>query len=151
MYHNRISIVPTTIRHLAELYRNIRPEDVAECLLSDDRGNVLDDTIELLTSVGTNSLIYTDEKGKKILLGIGSAYDNTLWFIGTKAVEKHSIAFLRYMKELIPCLLDTYKILGNKVWNKNYLHIRWLKWMGAKFIDSDENFLYFVFDSSGGD
>lgn len=141
MSNNHITIVPLTVRLLADFSNHMRPEDMAECLAGPDGRNFLDVPISELTEAGTMALVY----GKNnIVLGIGGVYKDCIWMLCTTHVEKHKISFLRYMRELIPIIRRTNKNpTYNHVWKFNKLHIDWLKSLNAKFYKEYEGFLYF--------
>lgn len=60
-----------------------------------------------------------------ILSGIGAP-----WLLGTDAVEKHHVAFLRLSVDFRAQLLARYSILRNFVHDKNTVSKRWLRWLG---------------------
>lgn len=60
------------------------------------------------------------------------------WLLGTKAVEKYQVAFLRHSVEWRQKLLDRYTVLRNFVDDRNTVSIRWLKWLGFKLLDPVE-------------
>ena len=79
-----------------------------------------------------------------VLLGIGGWYKEMLdwglysqgvvgWMLLTTAVEDHKIAFLRWSKWLVKCLLEEYSYITNTAYIENTLHIRYLEFLGASF------------------
>lgn len=68
-----------------------------------------------------------------ILAGVGAP-----WLLGTDAVEKHSVAFLRRSADFRAQLLARYSVLRNFVDDRNTVSIRWLKWLGFKLSDPVE-------------
>lgn len=79
-----------------------------------------------------------------VLLGIGGWYQEMLdwglysegvvgWLLLTNAVEDHKIEFLRWSKRIVKTILNGYPSITNTVYAKNELHIKYLKFLGAKF------------------
>lgn len=79
-----------------------------------------------------------------VLLGIGNWYQEQLdwglyskdvvgWMLLTNAVEDHKIEFLRWSKDIVKTLLERYPAITNTVYAENKLHIKYLKFLGAKF------------------
>ena len=53
----------------------------------------------------------------------------------TNAVEDHKIEFLRWSKELVKTLLESYPSITNVVDSRNLLHVQYLDFLGAKFFE----------------
>lgn len=68
-----------------------------------------------------------------ILAGVGAP-----WLLGTDAVEKHTVTFLRRSTDFRAQLLARYSVLRNFVDDRNTVSIRWLKWLGFKLSDPVE-------------
>ena len=75
----------------------------------------------------------------------------TLWMLGTDALNKIKIKFLRHNKEIINAMLDYYSYLDNYVDVRNQKSIEWLRFLGAKFDEpapygvEGKNFQHFYF------
>lgn len=65
-----------------------------------------------------------------VLTGVGAP-----WLLGTDAVEKHYVAFLRRSVDFRGQLLRRYSILRNVVHDGNKASIRWLRWLGFTLTD----------------
>jgi len=65
-----------------------------------------------------------------------------IWLLGTDKIKKHSRQFLQGSGLYIDYLQTKAKLLYNFVDQRNLIHIRWLKWLGFKFIKIEENFGY---------
>jgi hypothetical protein len=52
------------------------------------------------------------------------------WLLGTTALERHQIPFLRRNKAFIACMRAQFATLANHVDNRNTLSMRWLRWLG---------------------
>lgn len=135
-----LHIVPPTIRHLAYLYAHIRQEDMAECLMSSGH-NFLDTRITDLVRIGTMAVV----DDNNICLAIGGIHKGMVWLICSKALKGHEVSFARLMRETLRESLKTSHRLSNRVWRGNKLHIKWLKWLGAKETKRDNDFIYFEF------
>lgn len=57
-----------------------------------------------------------------------------VWMMGTKRISEVHREFLRQCKNWLPTLHKKYPLLGNVVYAKNDIHIKWLKFMGFQFI-----------------
>lgn len=68
-----------------------------------------------------------------ILAGVGAP-----WLLGTEAVERHYVAFLRGSVKWRNQLLRRYPVMRNFVDDRNKAAKRWLKWLGFTFSDPVE-------------
>ena len=120
---------------------------MAECLAGPDSRNFLDVPISELVEAGTMALVYNNDNNKdkvEEVLGIGGVYKDCIWMLCTTHVENHKIAFLRYMRALIPIIRRTNRNpTYNHVWKFNKLHVDWLKSLDAKFYKERNGFLFF--------
>lgn len=57
-----------------------------------------------------------------------------IWLLGTPAIETHRWWFLRESRAWMERFLDIWPVLTNFVYHENALHIRWLKWLGCRFL-----------------
>lgn len=57
-----------------------------------------------------------------------------IWMMGTAKIHEIHREFLRCCKDWMPKLHQKYPLLGNMVYAKNDIHIKWLKFMGFHFI-----------------
>lgn len=121
-----------------ELVEYMRPEDKEECMALVDG----DLAMHLMASVHNCSRCFTvrDPEGKLILMFGVATYPTeqrtgVVWLLGTTLMEKYSYDFIRQSKFWLNELFGNhYDLLCNVVYHKNELHIRWLKWLGFKFI-----------------
>lgn len=97
----------------------------------------------------TQALIDTDD-GELLAIGgtEGVGCVCFAWMLFTRHIENRKIKFLRYSKTFIEKikLKEKYTIISNRVYAKNTLHIAWLEWMGAEFINKDDDFWLFIID-----
>jgi hypothetical protein len=63
-----------------------------------------------------------------ILTGLGAP-----WMLGSDAVERHRVEFLRRSVHWRGQLLRRYSVLRNVVDCRNKVAIRWLRWLGFSF------------------
>lgn len=65
-----------------------------------------------------------------VLAGVGAP-----WLLGTDAVERNYVAFLRQSVEFRDQLLRRYPVMRNFVSDDNRASKRWLKWLGFTLSD----------------
>ena len=59
----------------------------------------------------------------------------SIWLLGTDDItNKCSFHFLRWSKRFLPTLMEPYEMVCNIVDARNTVHIKWIKWLGFKFI-----------------
>lgn len=142
-----LRLVPLTFRYIRDFCNNIRPEDIAECLITSGT-NPLDLSINEYIQAGAMCLINDREE----VLAVCGVHNEQMWLLGTKKIEENKTAFLRYSKELIlGDLLKVNKRMYNIAWKPNHLHIKWLKWLGCKVLYENEDFLLFLFEQKERD
>lgn len=64
---------------------------------------------------------------------VGTTKDHMIWLLGTDAVPRHPIRFLRHSKEVLSHMFSGHRRLWNFVHAENTLHIKWLEWLGFTF------------------
>lgn len=141
-------VVNTTVRHLLEFRKGVRDIDLEEVKALS--GKDFDDyTIGAFTECMT---LLTD-KGE--VAGIGGIQQMDghpiIWLITTKVIETCQIEFLRFSQKYLKTALEKYGYLGNLAYLKNKMHINWLKWMGAEFLDTQGDFVLFCFMKKDGE
>jgi hypothetical protein len=62
-----------------------------------------------------------------------------VWMMGTKQIAEVHREFLRQCRDWLPVLHKKYPLLGNVVYAKNDIHIKWLRFMGFRFIKKHKN------------
>lgn len=91
------------------------------------------------------------------IFGVGSGATEgrgIVWLLGSDIINEVAYEFLRNSKAWIQRLYgDDYTQLWNVVDTRNTVHIRWLRWLGFKFINkhngigrNKEDFLEFIKD-----
>lgn len=143
----KLSIDKLTVRQLHDFVMNAREKDLEEFYIPLKQA-FIDTPLEEFNT----ALCLRDELGDVYCIwGVEDTedIDDIIWMLCTDKVEKHPVAYLRFCKEYLKGLLKDHKILCNYVWLGNDLHVKWLKWMGAKFgetiIINGEPFQYFYF------
>ena len=58
----------------------------------------------------------------------------SIWMMGTGAIAKHRVAFLRKSRPCLDQVFEPFSMLWNAVDKRNALHIRWLRWLGFRFL-----------------
>ena len=118
---------------LQYLIDNIREEDKEELkaqrftpeesivqgfLLSDKVYSVLDDRNNTIAMYGVTK--HTDDTC-------------VIWLLASNLINQHKMYFLRNCKKYFYEMVKDYKRAINIVYTANFLHLKWLKWLGAKF------------------
>lgn len=67
-------------------------------------------------------------KSANVLTGLGIP-----WLLGTDAVERHYVQFLRRSRPYLAELMRGHEELRNIVDERNQISVRWLRWMGFRF------------------
>ncbi len=142
-----LRVVPVTFRHIQFFCEHIRPEDIAECLITHG-DNPFDLTINEWVKAGTMALVNDNDE----VFALGGVHDNQLWLLGTTLIAQNRMAFLRFTKKLIlEDLLDANDYLYNVTWKVNSDHLKWLKWLGCEVVDENDDFALFLFRKEGVD
>ena len=132
-----------TVRHLLEFLSDVRQEDLEEIKVSS--GVDFDDhTLDSFY----NTQVLLDDDGT--VLGIGGLEDNIIWLVTTRSIETRRVKFLRFSKQYLKELLEKHGFLMNAAWAKNKLHIDWLTWLGAEWIDSQDDLKIFKLSNKKG-
>ena len=132
-----------TVRHLLEFLSDVRPEDLEEIKVS---SGVDFDDHTLDSFYNTQALL--DDDGT--VLGMGGLEDHIIWLVTTRSIETRRVKFLRFSKQYLKELLEKHGFLMNAAWDKNKLHIDWLTWLGAEWIDSQGDLKIFKFSNKKG-
>lgn len=149
-----ITIELATEQDIRDFADNIRPMDDEECKIV-SRLPFRDHMDYLMKNLKHVNVIKSDG----VLLGIGGWYQYMLdwglysegvigWMLLTNAVEDHKIEFLRWSKELVKTLLESYPFITNTLYIKNKLHIKYLDFLGASFYPDTfrKDILHFIIE-----
>lgn len=127
---------PATLADVQWLAPRLRGDDVREIRAASGQT-----PLEALTGAyHASSTCYAIEFHGELaaLFGAAPTPDPTLgsvWLLGSDAVERNAIRFLRESRQWIDRLHESYPILFNYVDARNTLHLKWLKWIGCVFLD----------------
>ena len=120
-----------------ELIDNLREEDVRELeLLNTNPETALINSF--FHSEYCFTVLYKDKPiaifgaGRKVFNNTGDKIAS-IWFLGSKDIERHKIEFLRKSKKYLKFFQSKFDILENYVDKRNIKYIKWLKWLGFKF------------------
>lgn len=143
-----IKVIDATIEHLEDYEKLARPMDLEEIFMVTGRPYSYHKEYLKNTITNIRALIHV-ETGE--LLGIGGLEGRgRVWLVTTNNILKYQTEFLRFSLRYRDKLFKTYKTLWNRVYVKNTLHIKWLKWLGAKFCDETiGSFRYFYLERKG--
>jgi hypothetical protein len=65
-------------------------------------------------------------------VGLFGKDGHSVWMVGTDRLTSDVTAFLRASKEVMDFMAGN-DVVWNYVWTGNSLHIRWLRWLGCEF------------------
>lgn len=69
------------------------------------------------------------------MLGVGSKEGIPyIWLLGSEGVQEQAYVFAKASKQLLPSIMMNYPTVMNYVLKDYTASVRWLKWLGAKFI-----------------
>jgi hypothetical protein len=142
-----IKVIPATIEHIFEFQDNARSIDIEEVeVASGESFNSL--LPSLIYSIDKVQAVIDIETGE--VLGIGGIEPTrnlsvgAIWLLMTNAVESRKVEFLRFSRKYLKTLLEDCECLMNVVYNKNKLHVSWLNWLGAEWVEQNELFSMFI-------
>ena len=148
-YSNGCKAVLATEDHARELAPLLREYDSIEVSV----GQFGDNEEALLYGVRNDDVTITglDPDGKPIVMfGVGSSDDSIpyIWLLGSKGVRDYWYTFAKASRELLPHLLLDHPCVANIVLKEYDDSVRWLRWLGAKFIReveiNDHQFYEFI-------
>ena len=128
---NHVRVKALTIDILCAFMEDMREEDKQEAEAYYQGVPFKAMSISELAEHNPKALVLKDGT----VLAIGGFEDGEVWMMCTNQVFKHQIIFLKATRVLLKEILKEYGYLHNIVWKKNTVHIKWLKWLGATFVD----------------
>ncbi len=66
-----------------------------------------------------------------------------LWLYTTKYLDDHKFMFIRHSQRAVQEMLEQFPLIVGNTLASNIKAIRWLRWLGAEFVPSDNPVLYF--------
>jgi len=128
----RVDIVPARPEHLDYVAANLRPADIEEIMAASglDAAAAVRESAAL-SLVCRGGLV----NGEPVcVFGVGAASmaapEGVIWLLGTPAMERHAVAFLRRNRAWIEAMLRLWPRLVNHVDARHTTAIRWLRWLG---------------------
>ncbi|RJT42009.1 DUF2833 domain-containing protein [Mesorhizobium waimense] len=135
-----IRIVPARAAHVRSIARRMRQADRDEVSAASGRSPA----DALIFSLRKSSHAWTAliDGVPEVMFGVGDinvlAGVGAPWLLGTDAVDRHYVAFLRRSVGFRDQLLRRYSTLRNFVDVRNRASIRWLRWLGFTLSDPIE-------------
>lgn len=132
-----IQIVPARAAHIRSIAKRMRKADCDEIAAASGKTPAE----ALIYSLRKSSFAWTAMiNGRpEVMFGIGDlnvlAGVGAPWLLGTDAVERNYVAFLRQSVEFRDQLLRRYPVMRNFVSDDNRASKRWLKWLGFTLSD----------------
>lgn len=127
-----VDIVPATAAHAGHVAAHIRAADRAELAAM----TTLEPSAAIAVSMrgGFESLAGLVDGEPVCVFGVGSrsALDGTgvPWLIGSDALERHAVPFLRRNRAIVARWLGLFDRLENWVHDEHAVSVRWLGWLG---------------------
>lgn len=125
---------PTILQDVVELAPVLRPEDVREVAL---HGHTPEQAlcIGYLSGSLTRSVInnYGQVVGMYGVVRI-SDISGRIWMLGSKGLLKISRPFLKESKSEVENMHKLFPNLTNYIDSRNAVHVRWVRWLGFKFL-----------------
>lgn len=130
---------PATLEDAHNLAPRLRPADLQEIAAGSGEAPV----VALCRGVADSSVCYaivspSDPQAVFGLFGVtplqGAVGVGAVWLLGSPDLTRISVKFLRHSHEWLARLFEGYQLLGNLVDARNTVHIRWLKWLGFRFV-----------------
>lgn len=131
------------------LAQRLRPADVEEVLAAGS--NPLDALSSGLDYPGAVCLTGLSPATGEPILMFGAAPSSVsivgfVWLLGTPEIERHRVRFMREAARWVEALNDEWPVLTNAVYEKNTVHIHWLRRLGFQLVrrSNNPNFIEFV-------
>ena len=126
-------IVPAEVSYLLPIAANMRPADRREVWASHR-----DTPYEALSrSLGASERAWAAiVDGQPVVVwgvargGCVFSRKGVPWLLGTVALEKYWLEFLKQSRPWVDLMRDGYDLLENYVHGENHLSIKWLRWCG---------------------
>ena len=135
------TIRSSVVTDAARLEPILRMEDRRECLTIRGPSTNIQEVLERGIESSFPSYTLESPDGNRIICILGTVphwYGSpvgAVWMVGSSEIEKIVYDFVRNSAYWVSRLFDDkYDVLLNSIDSRNTLHLRWLKWLGFKFI-----------------
>lgn len=123
---------------------DIRPED-AEEVVAAGRADVFEALRLGLEMSDECFTIYQADASEQPLAMFGYKVTDpgicgVIWMLGANGLMRHRYEFLRKSNYWVDYIQAKTPLMYNLVYEKNTVHIRWLKWLGFSFVRQHEHF-----------
>lgn len=122
-------VVPTSLKHIAELSVTMRQEDKDEiwhlARLSPEEA--------LRRSYDGSRYIRTVILDDRVVAIFGCGWVETTgipWMLASPSLLKIKKTFLRHCRDYLLEMSEGCSVLTNVAWSKNTVHLQWLQWLG---------------------
>ena len=134
-----------TLDDVEYILDNLREEDLIEATET-HKENWRQEIINELLKHQNEYIIAKSKKDKKPVLMAGAfnqdktmPYSAVVWMLSTPEIAKHQKTFIKEMKKEIEKYDEKYSLLCNRIYKSNHIAKKWLKLVGFKFINDNEN------------
>lgn len=131
----QIEVVPARASHLRRLAAVMRQADRDEVFAASGRSPL--SALSLSFRKSTICMVALFDGQPEVIFGAGDLSILTRlgapWMLGSDAIERHRVEFLRGSVHWRGQLLRRYDVLRNIVDCRNKTAIRWLRWLGFQF------------------
>jgi hypothetical protein len=71
-----------------------------------------------------------------IMFGVSrkDEFTGVVWMLASDGLMNVKRPFIRECHSYVEQMFEGYDLLANHVWSKNEVHLKWLKWLGFKFL-----------------
>ena len=137
MKYNTGTVRKAKIEDAFKLAAHLRAEDLIEIRsVHNDRPPYKSLIYGILLS-GDDCWTIEDNDGNVVAI-FGAAPTDTqlgsVWLLGSNRIKDIQREFLRHSRYWVDKMHEKYPIMGNCVYAENHVHIKWLRWLGFKFI-----------------
>lgn len=141
--HQQIVVKEPNVEDIKEISEHLRKEDIREC--ADVGGMHPSEALLESWAVSKDNCFAASHQDRGWIciwgcsptgaLGVGSP-----WLLGTPEIENVPLTFLRESKRWIAETHKEYPIMTNIADERNEIHLKWLRWLGFKFVNRYEEF-----------
>ena len=133
-----IDEINTEAKHIKELVKDLRKEDLAEIKAKSGDVDVEETLLKGFTMTDYCRSFFVDKKIAGIYGVVPSLDDKNIgspFLLCTPKIKKIRVKFLRESKARVQEMEDKFPILFNYIDSRNKLHLDWLNWCGFKIIN----------------